>query len=60
MWYHAADLVENACEFDCLWHMYSAPSFQRNSGTHNHAMITDEDHIQAKQLQHHVPCWVEK
>jgi hypothetical protein len=40
-------LAEKACEFDCLWHMYSNPAFTRNSGPRNRALTTEEDHIQA-------------
>ena len=40
-------LVEKACKFDHLWHMYSNPAFTRNSGPRNCAMTTEEDHTQA-------------
>jgi predicted secreted hydrolase len=40
-------LAEKACEFDCLWCMYSNPAFTRNSGPRNCALTTEEDHVQA-------------
>jgi hypothetical protein len=40
-------LAEKAREFDRLWRMYSNPAFTRNSGPRNHALTTEEDHIQA-------------
>jgi hypothetical protein len=40
-------LAEKAREFNHLWHMYSNPAFTRNSGPRNHALTTEEDHIQA-------------